>query len=110
MSGAHVFPEDIQTTMKPYFDRADFSHHLNPGTAETVEEQEVRVMVEPANGESYHIQDLNEERYYVSHINQASQTHHTPSTRKQRKFSPTTNQCSDNYPRYRSLSSFVTDT
>lgn len=69
VSGAHVFPEDVQATMKPYFDRADFSHHLNPGTPETVEEREVRVMVETADGESYHIQKLDEERYYVSHDN-----------------------------------------
>lgn len=69
VSGAHVFPEDVQATMKPYFERANFSHHLNPGTTDTVEEQEVRVMVETGDGENYHIQKIDEGRYYVSHDN-----------------------------------------
>jgi len=73
VSGGHVFPEDIQATMKPYFDRADFSHQLRPCTTETVEEQEVRAMVQTAGGESYHIQKFEDERYYVSRDSQPVQ-------------------------------------
>jgi len=69
VSNGRVFPEDVQATIKPYLDRADFDHHLNPGTSDTVEEQEVRVMVETADGEDYHIQKIDEERYYVSREN-----------------------------------------
>lgn len=69
VSGAHVFPEDVQATMKPYFDRADLPHRLNPDTTDTVKEEEVRIMVETVEGESYHIQKLDEGRYYVSHDN-----------------------------------------
>ena len=69
VSSGRVFPEDVQATIKPYLDRADFDHHLNPRISDTVEEQEVRVMVETADGEDYHIQKLDEERYYVSRDN-----------------------------------------
>ncbi|WP_440769666.1 hypothetical protein [Natronorubrum sp. DTA28] len=69
VSSGRVFPDDVQATMKPYFDRAGFNHHLNPGTTKTVEETEVRVMIEAPNGEDYHIQKLDTDRYYVSNDN-----------------------------------------
>lgn len=86
VSGAHVFPDDVQATMKPYFDRADFDHHLNPGTSDTVEEQEVRVMVETADGDDYHIQKLDEDRYYVSRDNKPVNPPHAVNQKAEQVF------------------------
>ncbi len=69
VSSGRVFPDDVQATMKPYFDRAGFSHRLNPTTPDTVEEEEVRVMIETPNGDQYHVEKLDEDLYYVTHDN-----------------------------------------
>lgn len=86
VSSGRVFPEDVQATIKPYLDRADFDHHLNPGTSDTVEEQEVRVMVETADGEDYHIQKLDEERYYVSRDNKPVKPPHAVNQKAEQVF------------------------
>lgn len=72
VSSGGVFPDDVQATMKPYFDRAGFSHHLSHSTSDTVEEQEIRVMIELPNGDQYHVQKLNTHQYYVSHDNRVA--------------------------------------
>lgn len=86
VSSGRVFPDDVQATMEPYFDRAGFSHHLNPGTSDTVEEQEVRVMVETVDGDSYHIQKLDEDRYYVSHDNKPVKPPHAVNQKAEKVF------------------------
>jgi len=69
VSSGGVFPDDVQATMKPYFDRAGYPHNFNSKTTDTVEEQEVRIMIELSKEEQYHVQKLDEDRYYVSHNN-----------------------------------------
>lgn len=70
VSGSNIFPDDVQATIKPYIERVGFSHHLNPGSADTVEEQELRIIIETSDEESYQVQKLDEGRYYVSRDNQ----------------------------------------
>ncbi|WP_135662465.1 hypothetical protein [Halorhabdus rudnickae] len=74
VSSGRIFPDDVQATMKPYFDQAGFSHRLSPETTNTVEEQEVRVLIEGPDGKNYHIQKLDTDRYYISHDNKPTRS------------------------------------
>lgn len=86
VSSGRVFPDDVQATIKPYLDRADFSHHLNPGTSDTVEEQELRIIIETSDEDSYQVQKLDKGRYYVSRDNQIEKPPHTVNQKAEQVF------------------------
>lgn len=67
VSGSHVFPSDVQSTMHPYFDNAGLAHSLNSGATNDVAVKEARALIESSKGNSYYIQQVDQDHYYVSH-------------------------------------------
>jgi hypothetical protein len=72
VSSESRFPEDVQATMEPYFDRADLNHRLNTGSSSTenVAVNEVRVHMKVANGDEYLVQELDSGSHYITKDNQ----------------------------------------
>lgn len=68
ISSESKFPDDVQNTMKPYFDRADLYHRLNPdpSSAESVGIEEVRVHIESPQGDAYLIQKRPSISHYIT--------------------------------------------